>query len=68
MPDQPKTSLSKYAGLATQWAVMLGLAVWGGLKLDQYLGVRALFVILFPVLALGYSLYQVIREFNKPKK
>lgn len=68
MPDRPGTSASRYAGLATQWAVMLGLAVWGGLKLDQRLGIKALFVILLPVIALGYSLYQVIREFNKPKK
>lgn len=59
----------RYAGLATQWMVMLGLAVWGGHKLDIWIGWKfPVFLIVFPITALGFSLWQLINEFNKPKK
>lgn len=57
----------RYAGLATQLLILLGLAVWGGIKLDGRLHFRALFVIIFPVLALGISLIQLIRSLNNKK-
>ena len=57
-------AILRYAGLGTQWLVMLGIAVWGGLKLDQRLGFQALFIIIFPLLALGLSLWQLIRSLN----
>lgn len=58
-------SAMRYASLATQWLVMLGLAVWAGLWLDRKVGVPALFVILLPVVALVFSLYNLIKTFNK---
>jgi hypothetical protein len=67
MPERgDKTNaVLRYAGLATQWLVMLGLAVWGGLKLDARLGFKALFVIILPLTALIFSLWQLIRSLNK---
>lgn len=63
------TNMSRYAGLATQWMVMLLLAVWAGLKLDSRTGWKfPLFIILLPLIALGYSLWQIVKEFNKPRK
>ena len=59
------TSPLRFAGLATQWAVMLGAAVWGGLWLDERMGMKALWVIVLPVVALGFSLYQLIKELGK---
>ena len=56
----------RYASLATQWLVLLGIAVWGGLKLDEQLHFKALFVIILPVVALVFSLWQLIRSLNKP--
>lgn len=59
----------KYAGLATQWMVMLLIAVWAGLKLDAMLNFRMpLLLILFPLISLSLSLWQLMRELNKPKK
>jgi F0F1-type ATP synthase assembly protein I len=59
----------QYAGLATQLMVLLGLGVWGGLKLDERMGFRALFVIILPVIALVISLVQIIRSLgNKRNK
>lgn len=57
----------RYAGLATQLLVLLGLAVWGGMKLDQRLHFRALFVIILPVVALTISLFQLIRSLNNKR-
>lgn len=58
-------NIMRFAGLATQWAVMLGIAVWGGLKLDERMGIKALFVIVFPVLALGIAFWQLFKELNR---
>ena len=58
----------RYAGLATQWMVMLLAGVWLGYKLDKYIGWRIpIFLILFPLLALVVSLWGIIKEFNKNK-
>lgn len=59
----------KYIGLGTQMMALMGLGVWGGIKLDNLTNWRfPLFVIVLPLLALGVSLWQLLREFNKPKK
>ena len=59
----------KYAGLGTQWMILLLLAVWGGMKLDGLTGWKfPVFVVTLPLVALCYSMWQLIREFNKPKK
>ena len=59
--------LTRYASLATQLLVLLGVAVWGGLALDSRLHLRALFIIILPVLALVIALWQLIRSLNKKK-
>lgn len=69
MPEKNRVSnqtVLRYVGLGTQWLAMLGLAVWGGLALDEKLGFKALFVVAFPLVALVVSLWQLIRTFNKP--
>lgn len=60
-------SYSQYIGLAFQWGLMLGLAVWGGLKLDEKWGFAALFVIIFPLLALAYLFYSLLKNFSNKK-
>ncbi len=59
----------RYAGLATQWLVMLGVAVFAGIKLDAWLNWKfPVCTIVFPSAALILSLWQLIKEFSKPKK
>ncbi|MBC7553217.1 MAG: ATPase F0F1 [Taibaiella sp.] len=61
-------NILRYAGLATQWMVMLLIAVWGGHKLDQLIGWRfPVLLIIFPLAALVISLWALIKEFNKKK-
>lgn len=62
-------NIAKYAGLATQWLAMLLAAVWIGIKLDKWTAWKfPLFIVLLPLVALCYSLWQVVNEFNKPKQ
>ena len=67
--DNKPNSGMRYAGLATQWMAMLLLAVWAGHKLDEKLNWKLpLFLILFPLISLALSLWQLIKELNKPQK
>ncbi len=67
-PDQQQNSM-RYAGLATQWLVLMLIAVWAGYKLDHVINWAVpVCTILFPLLALLFSLWQLIKEFSKPKK
>ena len=68
MAKQPD-NMMRYAGLATQWMVLLLIAVWGGYKLDQHLKWKfPLFMVLFPLIALGLSMWQLIKEVTKSGK
>ena len=59
----------RYAGLGTQWAVLLLLAVWAGIKIDEKFKWKfPLFTVLLPLVALIFSLWKIIQEFSKPKK
>lgn len=59
----------RYVGLGTQLMAMMLVAVWGGWKLDKLIGWKfPLLLLLLPLIALGFSLWQLIREFNKPNK
>lgn len=57
----------RYASWGTQMMVLLGLGVWGGLKLDEQLHTKPLFLILFPLLALTFSLIQLFRQLTSRK-
>ena len=59
----------RYIGLGTQWMVLLLAAVWLGWKADGWIGWKfPVLLITLPLLALGVSLWQLVRAFNKPKK
>lgn len=73
MPVEDKkkrnSDLLQYAGLATQWLVLLGVSLWIGMKLDALISETArIFTIALPLLALIVSLWQLIRKLDKPKK
>ncbi len=61
--------MMRYATLATQWMLMLLLAVWAGHKIDSNINWKVpLFTILCPLASLALSLWQLIKELGKPKK
>lgn len=69
MATDKNNNMMRFAGLATQWLVMLLAAVWIGLKLDKWTGWKfPLFIILLPLAALCISLWQLVKQFNRPQK
>lgn len=67
MNDQGRTNNAmRYAGLATQWMVLMLIAAWGGNKIDKWLGWKfPLFLILLVLVALAFSFRQLLNELNK---
>ncbi len=60
--------LLKYAGLATQIFLSLGLAVFIGIKLDQWLKLSfPVAVWVLPLLILVALMYKLIKETNNKK-
>ena len=67
--NESNRNMMRYAGMATQWMVMLGIAVWAGLEIDERTGWRfPLFTVLLPLIAIFVSLWKLIKSFNKPGK
>lgn len=68
MPKQGANVVMQYVGLATQWMVMLLLAVWLGHKVDSYFHWKIpVAMIVFPLVALVISLWRIISVFNQKK-
>ncbi|MES2479311.1 MAG: hypothetical protein V4561_09495 [Bacteroidota bacterium] len=66
---QSNKELMQYAGLATQWLIMLGLALWAGMAIDKRISANSrIATIVLPLIALTVSLWQLIKKFNKPRK
>jgi hypothetical protein len=60
--------LWKYAGLATQLFVAIGLAVFAGVKLDAWLQFKTpIFLWVLPLIIIGALIFKVIKD-TTPKK
>ncbi|RPE12446.1 AtpZ/AtpI family protein [Chitinophaga lutea] len=63
---KPHNLLWRYAGLAFQMMAAIGIALWGGYMLDQWIGMRfPLFMIIFSLLALALLLWQIVKDTGK---
>ena len=67
-PQKPPRSdgFLRYAGMATQMAVTIGLGVWAGLALDERLpnGMH-LWTLALSLLSVGVAMYLAIRDLNR---
>ena len=62
------SSLMRYMGLATQLFVAIGVGLWVGLKLDQYLSFGSPVLIwVLPLLIVVSSLIKIIMDTNKKR-
>lgn len=69
MAPRNNADLLRYAGLASQLFVSLGISVWAGYKGDQWLRTSVpLLVWLLPFVVLCLLIYKLIRETSKKKK
>lgn len=57
----------KYSSYAFQLLIMIGAAVYGGLKLDDKLKLSPLFTITLPLLVLSVTFYKLIKDTSKRK-
>lgn len=62
-PGNHNRDLLKYAGLATQMFVVLGVAVFVGLKLDEWLNTGfSILVWILPLVVIIALIYKLIKE------
>lgn len=64
-PDNNRQFLMRYAGLASQLLVAIGLGVFGGLKADAWLHTSPLFSALLPLLILVTLFYKLFKETSR---
>lgn len=57
----------RYAGLGTQLLVSIGIAVFVGLKADQWLHTLPLFSCVLPLLVLFATFYKLMRQTDTKK-
>ncbi len=68
-PNKSSSDLLRYAGLAGQLFASLGIAVFLGFKLDEWLHTPLpLLVWILPFVVLSMMIYKLIKETSKPKK
>ena len=60
-------SILQYTSITMQWFLLLGIGVWGGLKLDDRWHCKPIFIILLPLLALSYCFYTLIKSLQNKK-
>ena len=58
----------KYSSFALQMLVMIGVAVWGGIKLDERWKISPLLTITLPLLVLGVILYKLVKATTQKQK
>lgn len=61
-------SYMRYAALGTELMVLLFLGVWGGLKLDEWLKTKPLFLIALPLIGLVVAFYQLYKSLMQNKE
>lgn len=59
---------ARYSGLAFQMAIIILLAVFGGLKLDEHWNTKPVFTIVGALLGIAVALYTVIKDLIPKKK
>jgi F0F1-type ATP synthase assembly protein I len=63
--NNSKRDLLRYAGLATQMLAAIGVAVFLGIKADEWLGTSPLVTAVLPLLVLFGIFYKLIRQTGK---
>lgn len=63
---KPYNLLWRYTGLAFQMLAAIGVSLWLGHLLDDWIGMRfPLFMIIFSLLALALLLWQIVKDTSK---
>ena len=67
---QQYNSYLKYAGMAFQMGAVITIGVFGGKKLDSWLGFTKVpvFTLVLSLVSIAAAIYLSIKDFLKPKK
>ncbi len=64
----PTNSFLRYSSMTAQMGIPIGLAVWGGIKLDQKFPNRYhAWTLILSICGVGLAMYSVIRSLIKTK-
>jgi hypothetical protein len=67
-PKQPNPFL-RFSTMAIQMAVVIGVAVWGGQKLDERSQRKTpIYTIILSLLGIIAAMYLALKDFIRPKK
>jgi F0F1-type ATP synthase assembly protein I len=67
--SETNSQLMRFGDLAFRMGIMIGLGAFVGQKIDKYLTMSSpIFTIILCLLAIGGSMYMVIREVSQPKQ
>jgi hypothetical protein len=68
-PPKPPNDFLKYSNMGLQMAVIIGLGVWGGNKLDAHFqNPKPYLTIVLSLLSIFAALYLVLKDLIFPKK
>jgi ATP synthase protein I len=68
--NNPLQNYARYTSIGMQMLVIIFLGVFGGYKLDKYIGTTPLFIIILSFAGVSLAIYYAIKDFlknNKPK-
>jgi F0F1-type ATP synthase assembly protein I len=61
-PQKYSTTNANYLAASFQMAIMIFLGVYGGIQLDKITGEHFIFTVLFTLIAVALSMYNIIRK------
>jgi len=65
-PRKNLNDYARYSSLAFQMMAIIGVGIFGGMKLDKYLALeRPVFTVLFSVISVILAVYYAIKDFLK---
>ncbi|HNW97650.1 MAG TPA: AtpZ/AtpI family protein [Bacteroidales bacterium] len=68
---KPKNTLrdyGRYSSIAFQMLVIIGVGIFGGFKLDEYLKLKfPVFVLIFSFLSVALAIYYVVKDLIRKK-
>ncbi len=71
LPKKAKSlnDYARYSGMAFQMVAIVGLGVWGGMKIDGWLKLTfPLFTVLLSLLAVILAMYSILKDLMRTKK
>jgi F0F1-type ATP synthase assembly protein I len=69
LPKRQSNDVLRYSGMAFQMLAIIGLGLYGGIKLDQYFGMKnvPVFTLVLTLLSVAIAIYLVVKDVSRMK-